>query len=113
MLWEDAHGTPVIKDDAGNAYATQNSQNYAFCQSLIDTDPHTHGIQTGPIGPASTFDIGEQIVDPHHQVVADTPLDVGSRIVRLYVSGLAVPATVLPVLGPRNDGRVSGRGGRK
>lgn len=71
VVWEDAHNHIVIGDDAGNAYVTQNSQNYAFYQSLIDTDPHTPGIQTGAIGPAGTFDIEEQIVAPHHDMVAD------------------------------------------
>ncbi len=48
---------------------TQNSQNYAFYQALIDTDPHTHGVQTGR--PAGTFDIEAQIIDHHHDVIAD------------------------------------------
>ncbi len=71
VVWEDAHNHVVIADDAGTDYVTQNSQNYAFYQSLIDTDPHTHGIQTGPVGVAGTFDIEEQIIASHHQLVAD------------------------------------------
>lgn len=71
VIWQDEHNHNIIQDDAGNAYVTQNSQNYAFYQSLIDTDPHTPGVQTGPIGPAGTFDIEEQIVDTHHHLVAD------------------------------------------
>ena len=71
VVWEDAHNHIFIGDDAGTAYVTQNSQNYAFYQSLIDTDPHTPGIQTGPIGPAGTFDVEAQIVSSHHDVIAD------------------------------------------
>ncbi len=71
VVWEDAHSNIVIGDDGGNQYVTQNSQNYAFYQSVIDTDPHTPGIQTGPVGPAGTFDIEAQIIAPHHDVVAD------------------------------------------
>jgi hypothetical protein len=71
VVWEDSHNSVVIADDGGNAYVTQNSQNYAFYQSIIDTDPHTPGIQVGPIGPSGIFDIEEQIVAPHHNVVAD------------------------------------------
>jgi hypothetical protein len=71
VVWEDAHNHVVIGDDAGNDYVTQNSQNYAFYQSLIDVDPHTHGTQTGPVGPAGTFDIEEQIIAPHHDMIAD------------------------------------------
>src|SRR6185437_3071274 len=72
----------VIADDGGNQFVTQNSQNYAFYQSLIDVDPHTHGIQTGPIGPAGTFDIEEQIIAPHNNVVADvhSQLDIGETV---------------------------------
>jgi hypothetical protein len=71
VVWEDQHNNVLINDDAGNAYVTQNSQNYAFYQALIDTDPHTHGVQPGPVGPAGTFDIEAQIIDHHHDVVAD------------------------------------------
>ncbi|MDI1345583.1 MAG: hypothetical protein PSV22_15990 [Pseudolabrys sp.] len=79
IVWEDSHNNIVIADDGGNQYVTQNSQNLAFYQSLIDIHPHTHGIQTGPIGPAGLFDIEEQIVSPHHQVIADihSELDIG------------------------------------
>ena len=71
VVWEDSHNNVFIGDDGGNAYVTQNSQNYAFYQGLIDTDPHTHGIQTGPVGVAGTFDIEEQIIAPHHNLIAD------------------------------------------
>lgn len=71
VVWKDAHNNVFVADDAGNAYVTQNSQNYAFYQSLVDVDPHTHGIQTGPVGAAGTFDIQAQIIDAHHQVIAD------------------------------------------
>jgi hypothetical protein len=71
VVWEDQHNHIVIADDGGNQYVTQNSQNYAFYKSLIDVDPHTHGVQTGPVGPAGTFEIEEQIIAPHHDVVAD------------------------------------------
>ncbi len=71
VVWEDAHNNVVIADDGGNDYVTQNSQNYAFYQALIDTDPHTPGIQPGPVGVAGVFDIEEQIIAPHHHVIAD------------------------------------------
>lgn len=71
VVWEDRHNNVVIADDAGNDYVTQNSQNYAFYQSLIDVDPNTHGIQTGPVGAAGIFEIEEQIIGPHHQIIAD------------------------------------------
>ena len=71
VVWEDAHHNIVIADDAGTEYVTQNSQNYAFYQSLIDTDPHAHGIQTGPVGVAGTFEIEAKIIAPHHDVIAD------------------------------------------
>jgi hypothetical protein len=71
VVWEDSHNDIVIGDDGGNAFVTQNSQNYAFYQSLIDVDPHTHGVQTGPIGPAGTFDIEAEIVAPHNNLIAD------------------------------------------
>jgi hypothetical protein len=80
VVWEDSHNHIVIGDDGGNAYVTQNSQNYAFYQSLIDVDPHHHGVQTGPIGPDGQFEIEEQIVAPHHNVIADihSELIIGS-----------------------------------
>lgn len=71
VVWKDKHDNVVIADDAGNAYVTQNSQNYAFYQSLIDVDPNTHGIQTGPVGPAGTFEIEAKIIGEHHNVIAD------------------------------------------
>jgi hypothetical protein len=71
VVWEDQHNNIVIGDDGGSQYVTQNSQNYAFYQSVIDVDPHTPGTQTGPVGPAGTFEIEAQIVAPHHDVVAD------------------------------------------
>jgi hypothetical protein len=71
VVWMDKHNNVIIADDGGNAYVTQNSQNYAFYQSLIDTDPNTPGIQTGPVGVEGVFDIEEQIIAPHHKVIAD------------------------------------------
>jgi hypothetical protein len=71
VVWVDSHNQIVIADDGGNAFVTQNSQNYAFYQSLIDVDPHHHGVQTGPIGPDGQFEIQEQIIDRHHDVIAD------------------------------------------
>jgi hypothetical protein len=70
VVWETAAGQIVIHDDGGNAYVTQNSQNLAFYQSLIDTDPHTPGIQPGSISPAGQYTIEAEIVVNHH-VVAD------------------------------------------
>jgi hypothetical protein len=79
VVWEDSHNHIVIADDGGNQFVTQNSQNYAFYQSLIDVDSHTHGVQTGPIGPAGTFDIEAQIIAPHNDVIADihSTLEIG------------------------------------
>ncbi len=79
VVWMDKYNNVVIADDGGNAYVTQNSQNYAFYQSLIDIDPHTPGIQTGDIGVDGVFDIEEQIIAPHHKVIADihTVLQIG------------------------------------
>jgi len=71
VVWEDAHSNVIIGDDGGNGYVTQNSQNYAFYNSVIDTDPHMPGIQTGSVGPAGMFDLEAQIVAPHHDVLAD------------------------------------------
>lgn len=48
--------TPVIGDDEGTAQVTQNSQNYAFYASLIDTNPSQPGVQPYAFGPAE-FDI--------------------------------------------------------
>ncbi len=42
----------VIGDDEGNSKVTQNSQNYAFYASEIDTDRQTPGIQPYTFGPA-------------------------------------------------------------
>ena len=74
------HGDIVIGDDAGDAYVTQNSQNYAFYNNLIDTDPHTKGVQpSSTVGPVGTFDIEAQVIDSHHNVLADidTTLEIG------------------------------------
>jgi len=71
VVWEDSHNHIVIADDAGTDFVTQNSQNLGFYRSLIDVDPHHHGVQTGPIGPDGQFEIQEQIVAPHHNVIAD------------------------------------------
>jgi len=72
VVWEDSHNNVFIADDAGNEYVTQNSQNYGFYNALIDTDPHTPGIQpSATLGPAGTFDIEEQIIAPHHHLLAD------------------------------------------
>ncbi len=76
VVWEAADnkfftkGTVVIADDGGNRYVTQNSQNLAFYQALIDVDPHTPGIQTGPISPAGTYDINYAVYGPHNQLLA-------------------------------------------
>jgi hypothetical protein len=48
--------TFVIDDDGGTSQVTQNSFNYAFIASLIDTDPGTAGIQPYTFGPAE-FDV--------------------------------------------------------
>lgn len=51
-----AGDTPVIPDDEGTRKVTQNSQNYAFYTSLIDTDRRTPGVQPYAFGPAQ-FDV--------------------------------------------------------
>jgi hypothetical protein len=97
VVWEDSHSNIVIADDAGNAYVTQNSQNYAFYQSLIDTDPHTHGIQTGPVGVAGTFDIEAEIIAPHNKVIADvhSTLLIGGDADNYHPHGDDLPLTFL------------------
>jgi len=70
VVWENSAGVIVIGDDGGNAYVTQNSQNLAFYQAFIDTDPHTPGIQPGGVSPAGQYTIEAEIVVNHH-VVAD------------------------------------------
>jgi hypothetical protein len=80
VVWEDTHGNIVISDDAGDAYVTQNSQNYAFYNNLIDTDPHTKGVQpSSTVGPVGTFDVDAQVIDSHHNVLADidSTLEIG------------------------------------
>ena len=94
VVWEDAHSNVIIGDDGGNAYVTQNSQNLAFYQSLIDVDPHTHGIQTGSVGPAGLFDIEEQIVAPHQNVIADSILCSMSAGCRCRTSGTMIPRSL-------------------
>ena len=71
VVWMDKDDNIIIADDAGNAYVTQNSQNYAFYQSLVDTDPNTPGTQTGPVGAAGTYEIEAKIIDSHNHVIAD------------------------------------------
>jgi hypothetical protein len=48
--------TVVIPDDEGTQHVTQNSQNYAFYTSLIDTDPSQQGVQPYTFGPGE-FDV--------------------------------------------------------
>jgi hypothetical protein len=64
-------GTVVVNDDAGNAYTTQNSTNLAFFKQFIDTDPHTPGVQQGPIGSPGTYDFETLTTDAHNHVLAD------------------------------------------
>lgn len=54
-VWVDKFGNIVIGDDGGNAQVTQNSFNYAFISSLIDTSL-APGIQPYTFG-AGQFDI--------------------------------------------------------
>jgi len=68
VVWATDSGQILIADDAGTAQVTQNSQNLAFYQSLIDVDPHTPGIQTGGISPAGQYDVQEVVIDNHHEV---------------------------------------------
>ena len=51
-----AGDTVVIGDDEGTSKVTQNSQNYAFYRSLIDTDKNQPGVQPYTFGPAH-FDV--------------------------------------------------------
>jgi hypothetical protein len=63
VVWEDKSGHVVIGDDSGNQYVTQNSQNFAFYASLIDTDPHTPGIQPGGVSPPGQYDLVFEMID--------------------------------------------------
>jgi hypothetical protein len=63
VVWEDKSGHAVIGDDSGNQFVTQNSQNLAFYQSLIDTDPHQKGIQTGGVSPPGQYDLVFEMLD--------------------------------------------------
>jgi len=63
VVWEDKSGHVVIGDDSGNQYVTQNSQNLAFYQALIDTDPHTPGVQTGGVSPPGQYDLVFEMID--------------------------------------------------
>jgi hypothetical protein len=63
VVWETKSGTVVIGDDGGNQYVTQNSENLAFYQALIDTDPHTPGIQPGGISPPGQYDLVFEMID--------------------------------------------------
>jgi hypothetical protein len=55
--WKSGN-TVVIPDDEGDpaSKVTQNSQNYAFYSSLIDSDPGQRGVQPYAFGPAE-FDV--------------------------------------------------------
>jgi hypothetical protein len=55
--WKSGN-TEVIPDDEGDpaSKVTQNSQNYAFYSSLIDSDPGQRGVQPYAFGPAE-FDV--------------------------------------------------------
>jgi hypothetical protein len=53
--WVSGHDV-VIPDDEGTNKVTQNSQNYAFYTSAIDSDPNMPGIQPYTFGPAQ-FDV--------------------------------------------------------
>lgn len=54
-VWKSGN-TVVIPDDEGTQQVTQNSQNYAFYRTLIDTDQNTPGIQPYTFGPGQ-FDV--------------------------------------------------------
>lgn len=64
-------GDILVADDAGNTFATQNSTNLAFFNSLIDHDSHVPGIQGGSIAPAGTYDFELIMTNAHHQTIAD------------------------------------------
>jgi len=63
-------GQIAIHDDSGNAYATQNSQNLGFYNSLIDHDPLTAGVQSGGVAPAGTYEFVESVFNPGGQLMA-------------------------------------------
>jgi hypothetical protein len=63
VVWEDKNGSVVIGDDSGNQYVTQNSQNLAFYQSLIDTNPNKPGVQTGGVSPPGQYDLVFEMLD--------------------------------------------------
>ncbi|MBR0773579.1 hypothetical protein JQ543_06855 [Bradyrhizobium diazoefficiens] len=81
VVWEAAdntfaaqginQGQIVVADDAGNAFATQNSTNLAFFNSLIDHDPNTPGVQGGGVAPAGTYDFVETVLNPGGNVMAE------------------------------------------
>ena len=60
----------MVNDDAGNAFATQNSTNLAFFNSLIDHNPNIPGLQPGSIAPAGTYEFIETVFNPGGQVMA-------------------------------------------
>ena len=53
--WKSGNSV-VIPDDEGTDQVTQNSQNYAFYRTLIDSDRNTPGVQPYTFGPAQ-FDV--------------------------------------------------------
>ena len=61
-----AGDTPVIPDDEGTRKVTQNSQNYAFYTTLVDSDPKTPGVQAYDFGPAQ-FDVVMLLRDRRNQ----------------------------------------------
>jgi hypothetical protein len=63
VVWEDTSNHVIIGDDAGNQYVTQNSQNLAFYQAFIDTDPNTPGVQPGGVSPPGQYDLVFEMID--------------------------------------------------
>jgi hypothetical protein len=63
VVWEDKSGNVAFGDDGGNQFVTQNSENLAFFRALIDTDPHTPGIQTGGVSPPGQYDLVFEMID--------------------------------------------------
>ena len=67
-----SHGIPVIPDDEGTSQVTQNSQNLAFYDDLIDADPYTPGKQSyvaTDYGPGQ-FDV-KMILKKRHRPTAE------------------------------------------
>jgi hypothetical protein len=69
-------------DNPASAYSAQNSGNYAFLSTAIDTDPGTTGIQPYSFG-VGTFDIELRAYDT-------TPVPGGNPLTPIAVNHVVV-----------------------